>query len=412
MAEPLLVLVDTTIVGHLGTPQLAGLTLASNVVGVLVGLSIFLAYGTTATVSRRLGSGDRPGAIEGGIDGMALGALVGAVLAAALLVVAPGLLALYGSTAEATGHGVTYLRIVALGLPALLVMLAATGVLRGLQDTRTPLRVVVGINLLNIVLNLLFVYGFGWGIAGAAAGTALSQWLGAAVMGGVVLAGGRRLGVRPGLHPAGVLTAARAGGWLVVRSAVLQASITATTVAAAASGEVALAGHQVANTLWYTMVWALDAFAIAAQAMVGLRLGAGDVRGARTVLRRVLAWGVGSGVVVALTLLVARPALARAFTPDPAVHLVLDPTLVVLALVIPVGAVVFMLDGVLIGAGDARYLALANTIATAVHVPFVVAVVMSGGGLPSLWAAYGVWILARGVTLGVRARSDAWLVTG
>jgi Na+-driven multidrug efflux pump len=136
------------------------------------------------------------------------------------------------------------------------------------------------------------------------------------------------------------------------------------------------------------------------------------VRGARTVLRRVLTWGVGSGVVVALTLLVARPALARAFTPDPAVHLVLDPTLVVLALVIPVGAVVFMLDGVLIGAGDARYLALANTIATAVHVPFVVAVVMSGGGLPSLWAAYGVWILARGVTLGVRARSDAWLVTG
>ena len=200
MAEPLLVLVDTTIVGHLGTPQLAGLTLASNVVGVLVGLSIFLAYGTTATVSRRLGSGDRPGAIEGGIDGMALGALVGAVLAAALLVVAPGLLALYGSTAEATGHGVTYLRIVALGLPALLVMLAATGVLRGLQDTRTPLRVVVGINLLNIVLNLLFVYGFGWGIAGAAAGTALSQCLGAAVMGGVVLAG-----IIMGLASAGVI---------------------------------------------------------------------------------------------------------------------------------------------------------------------------------------------------------------
>ena len=412
VAEPLLVLVDTTIVGHLGTPQLAGLTLAANVLGVLVGISIFLAYGTTATVSRRLGAGDRRGAIAGGIDGMVLGALLGAALAAAVLAAAPQLLGLYGSTPEATAHGVTYLRIVVLGMPAQLVMLAATGVLRGLQDTRTPLRVVLAINLLNIVLNLVLVYGFGWGIAGAAAGTAVSQWLGASIMAAVVLAGGRRLGVTAGFHPAGVLDAARTGGWLVLRSLVLQGSITVTTFAAAAAGEVALAGHQVANTLWYTMVWGLDAFAIAAQAMVGLRLGASDVAGTRAVLRRVLRWGVGSGLVVAVALVATRPLLARVFTPDAAVHAALMPTLVVLAVIIPVGAVVFMLDGVLIGAGDARYLALANTVATAVHVPFALAVMAAGLGLPWLWGAYGVWIAARGATLVVRARGDAWLRTG
>lgn len=412
VAEPLLILVDTTIVGHLGTAQLAGLTLASNVVGVLVGLSIFLAYGTTATVARRLGAGDRRGALSGGMDGMVLGLLIGLALFLGLVVGAPSILGLYGSSPEATGYAATYLRIVALGLPAQLVSLASTGVLRGLQDTRTPLYVAVGVNLANIALNLTLVYGAGMGIAGAALGTALSQWAGATVLGATVLRGAARHGVR--FRPAfgGVLAAARSGGWLVLRAATLQAAITVTTFTASGMGEVALAGHQVAYSLWQTMAYALDAFAIAAQALIGLRLGAGDVAGTRRITRRVLVWGVGFGIVVGLLLVLARPVLGGLFTPDPRVHAVLMVTLVVLACIVPVGGVTFVLDGVLIGAGDARYLSLAGLLVTVIYTPLALVVRATDAGLAWLWAAYGVWIAARAVTLWLRARGTAWMVVG
>ncbi|MEA5153191.1 MATE family efflux transporter [Raineyella sp.] len=412
VAEPLLILADTTIVGHLGTAQLAGLTMASTVIGLLVGLSIFLAYGTTATVARLLGAGDRRGALAGGLDGMVLGLLIGVVLCVGLLVGAPAILRLYGSTPEATGYATTYLRLVGLGLPAQLVSLASTGVLRGLQNTRIPLLVAVGVNLVNIALNLTLVYGAGLGIAGAGIGTALSQWAGAAVLGTTVLRGAASHGVRFELRFGGVLAAARSGGWLILRAATLQVAIAVTTFTAAGMGEVALAGHQVAYSLWQTMAYALDAFAIAAQALIGLRLGAGDVTGTRRITRRVLVWGVGFGVVVGVALVLLRPVLGGLFTPDPRVHGVLMVTLVVLACIIPVGAVTFVLDGVLIGAGDARYLSLAGLLATAVYAPLALVVRATDAGLAWLWAAYGVWIAARAVTLWLRARGTAWMVVG
>ncbi|SDB92434.1 putative efflux protein, MATE family [Raineyella antarctica] len=412
VAEPILILVDTTIVGRLGTAQLAGLTLASNVIGVLVGLSIFLAYGTTATVGRRLGAGDRRGALAGGMDGMVLGLVIGLLLAAGLALAGPWLLGLYGSTPEATGYAGTYLRIVALGLPAQLVSLASTGVLRGLQDTRTPLWVAIGVNLANIALSLTLVYGVGLGIAGAAIGTAVAQWGGATVLGLTVLRGAARNDVRFRPRLGGVLRAARAGGWLVLRAATLQAAITVTTFTAAGMGEASLAGHQVAYALWQTMTYALDAFAIAAQALIALRLGAGDVAGARRITRRVLVWGVGFGLLVGLVLVALRPVLIGFFSADPGVHDVLMVTLVVLACVVPIGGVTFVLDGVLIGAGDARYLSLVGLLVTLVYTPLALAVRATGAGLAWLWAGYGVWIAARALTLWLRARGTAWMQVG
>lgn len=405
-------LADTFIVGHLGTPHLGGLTLASNVVGVVVGLSVFLAYGTTAMVSRRLGAGDRGGALASGVDGMVLGALLGLGVAAVLVPLAPAVIGLYGASAEVTALGADYLRIVAWGFPALLVILASTGVLRGLQDTRTPLLVVVSINLLNIALNVALVYGAGWGIAGAAAGTTLSQWVGAALLGGAVLRGARAEGVRLRLNPLGVLAAARLGGWLVVRNAALQAALVMTTITAASLGTTALAGHQVVNTLWHTITYGVDAFAIAAQALVGLRLGAGDVRGARGVLGRVIAWGVGFGLVVGAALVLARAPLAATFSPDAAVQDAARAAILVLAVLAPIGAVAFQLDGVLIGAGDARFLALAGLVTTGLYAPFVFAVWATGVGLVWLWMAYGAWLVFRSVVLGLRTRGDAWARTG
>lgn len=412
IAEPLLVLADTLVVAHLGTPQLGGLTIGGSVLGIVVGLSVFLAYGTTATVARRIGAGDRAGALAGGLDGIALGLGLGVLAAVVLVPFAPQILGWYGASPQVTGYGVAYLRIVALGLPAQLVILASTGVLRGLQDTRTPLRVVVTINLLNIALNVFLVLGLGWGIEGAAAGTAFAQWVGAAVLVGVVIRGARRAGVPLRPHPVGILGAARLGGWLVVRNASLQAALALTTVTAASLGTVALAGHQVVVTLWAVVCYALDAFAIAAQAMVGLRLGGGDVAGARGILRRVLAWGVGFGLVMGLALAAVRHPVTGLFGSDPAVQDAAASALLVLAILAPVGAIAFQLDGILIGAGDARFLALAGIATTGAYVPFALAVMHTGAGLAWLWAAYGVWLAARSAALGLRTRGEAWLRTG
>lgn len=380
--------------------------------GIVIGLSVFLAYGTTAMVSRRIGAGDRAGALAGGLDGLALGLIIGVAAAVVIVVGAPGILSWYGGTPEVTALGVQYLRIVALGLPAQMLMLASTGVLRGLQDTRTPLRVVVSINLLNIALNVLLVLGLGFGIQGAAVGTAVSQWVGASIMAGLVLRGAAREGVPLRPRPAGVLAAARLGGWLVLRNGSLQAALALTTVTAASLGTVALAAHQVVATIWALVAHGLDAFAIAAQAMVGLRLGGGDTAAARGVLRRVLAWGVGFGAVIGVALALTRTPLARLFGTDTAVQDAAAAALLVLALAAPIGAIAFQFDGILIGAGDARFLAFAGIATTAVYAPFALAVMNTGAGLVWLWAAYCVWLAARSAALGWRTRGTTWMRTG
>lgn len=412
LVEPLLVLADTWVVGRLGTAPLAGLTVASTVVGVLIGLSIFLAYGTTATVSRRLGAGDRRGALARGLDGMVLGALLGATFAVGLLAAASAIVGWFGASPAAAGHAVTYLRVVGFGLPGQLVILAATGVLRGLQDTRTPLLVMASMNLANVALNIALVLGAGLGIAGAALGTAISQWGGAAAMTAVVLRAAAAHGVHLRLHPGGILGSARSGLWLILRTGTLQVAIVATTATAAGAGESALAAHQVTASLWTTTAYVLDALAIAAQAMIGLRLGAGDFTGTRAVTRRVVTWGAGFGAVVGALLAAARPLLSTFFTADPAVQGLLAATILVLAAFAPVGGVAFALDGVLIGAGDARYLALAGAVVTALYLPAALTVHLTDAGLAWLWVAYGGWIAARAVALWQRARGEAWLRPG
>ncbi len=412
VSEPLMVLADSAFVGHLGVAELAGLGIAGSVVSLLVGLSVFLAYGTTATVGRRLGAGDRPGALGAGIDGMALGLMLGAALGVGVAVLAGEIPRWYGATDAVARAAASYLRIVGFSLPGALVVLAATGVLRGLQDTRTPLVVAVSANLLNIALNATLIYGAGLGIAGAALGTTLAQSAAAVVLGGAVLRTARAAGVAPGVHPGPILAAARSGSWLVIRSASLQGAIVAATATATRLGPSALAAHQVTNALWTFLCYALDASAIACQALIGNRLGAGEIAETRAIMGRSIGWGLAFGVVTAAALALVRPALGPLFTPDPSVQGFLLGSVLVLAAIVPVGAVVFVLDGVLIGAGDARYLALANSIATACFLPMTAFVPGDAGGLVWLWVAYGGYMCVRGVTLVVRARTDAWLRVG
>ena len=259
VAEPLFLLADAAIVGHLGTPQLAGLGIAAVVLQTAVGLCVFLAYGTTASVARRVGAGDQKGALVQGVDGVWLAVLIGVVVTVLGLALTGPLVGAFGAGSSVEGFATTYLRIAWLGTIPLLVMLATTGVLRGLQDTRTPLVVAVLGNGVNIVLNLLLVYGVGafdgLGIAGSAIGTVLAQVLSALALLVVVVRGARASGASLAPDLPGIRSAGRAGVPLVIRTITLRASLLVTTVAVTvgASGPdrtVALATHQIAITLW------------------------------------------------------------------------------------------------------------------------------------------------------------------
>ncbi|MFI1384320.1 MATE family efflux transporter [Embleya sp. NPDC020886] len=413
VAEPLFVLVDSAIIGRLGTPQLAGLGVAGTMLTTLVNLCVFLAYATTAAVARLMGAGDPRAAIRQGLDGVWLAALLGVVLLVVGLVGAPWIVSAFGASDSATPHAVTYLRIGSLGIPAMLIVLAATGVLRGLQDTRTPLVVAVLGFGANLLLNLGFVYGLHWGIAGSAWGTVLAQTAMALVYLVTVVRGARRHGAALRPDPAGIRASASAGAPLFVRTVSLRAILIVATVAATRMGDTSIATHQVAWQIWTFLAFAMDALAIAAQAIVGRALGAGDARGARAATRRMLVWGVWTGVLFAIVVVAARPLYIPLFSTDPAVRDLLAGTLLAVAALQPPAGAVFVLDGVLIGAGDGRYLALTMPIVLAAFCAALGTVLALGGGLIAVWWwAIGTFMVSRALLLGRRAYGDAWLVTG
>ncbi|MEU0937162.1 MATE family efflux transporter [Embleya sp. NPDC005971] len=413
VAEPLFVLVDSAIIGRLGTPQLAGLGVAGTMLTTLVNLCVFLAYATTAAVARLMGAGDPRAAIRQGLDGVWLAALLGVVLLVVGLVGAPWIVSAFGASDSAAPHAVTYLRIGSLGIPAMLIVLAATGVLRGLQDTRTPLVVAVLGFGANLLLNLGFVYGLHWGIAGSAWGTVLAQTAMALVYLVTVVRGARRHGAALRPDPAGIRASASAGAPLFVRTVSLRAILIVATVAATRMGDTSIATHQVAWQIWTFLAFAMDALAIAAQAIVGRALGAGDARGARAATRRMLVWGVWTGVLFAIVVVAARPLYIPLFSTDPAVRDLLAGTLLAVAALQPPAGAVFVLDGVLIGAGDGRYLALTMPIVLAAFCAALGTVLALGGGLIAVWWwAIGTFMVSRALLLGRRAYGDAWLVTG
>ncbi|MFS2089467.1 MATE family efflux transporter [Paenarthrobacter nicotinovorans] len=417
IAEPLFLLADSAIVGHLGVDQLAGVGLASTILHTAVGLMVFLAYSTTPAVARAIGDGKLGKALAAGRDGVWLALLLGLVLAVVGFVAAEPLVGFMGASGDVQGFAVDYLRWSMPGLAAMLLIFAGTGVLRGLQDTRTPLVVATAGFAVNIALNVFLVYGLNMSVTGSAIGTSIAQWAMAAVYLVMVGRNARQHGVslRPDWH--GIRAMTKVGSWLMLRTLSLRLAILATVLVVTAQGAVNLAAHQLAMTIFSFLAFALDALAIAAQALIGKELGARNAARARELTRTMIRWGTGFGVITGILLAVAAPWVGYIFTADSGVRSALTVALWVLALGQPLAGYVFVLDGVLIGAGDARYLAIAGVVNLAVYLPLLVAVhqLRPGGeaGLLWLWAAFALgYMLARAVTLGLRARTDRWMVLG
>ncbi|WP_461067369.1 MATE family efflux transporter [Streptomyces pseudoechinosporeus] len=412
VVEPLFLMADSAIVGHLGTPQLAGLGVASALLTTAVSIFVFLAYATTAAVARRVGAGDLQAAIRQGMDGIWLALLLGAAIIAVVIPTAPALVELFGASDTAAPYATTYLRISALGIPAMLVVLAATGVLRGLQDTKTPLYVAIAGFIANGALNAGLVYGADLGIAGSAWGTVIAQCGMAAVYLAVVVRGARKHGASLRPDAAGIRACAQAGTPLLIRTLSLRAILMITTGVAARLGDADIAAHQIILGLWNLLAFALDAIAIAGQAIIGRHLGAGDAQGARDACRRMVDWGIAVGVVLGVLVIVTRPLFVPLFTSDSVVKDAALPALVVVALSQPVCGIVFVLDGVLMGAGDGTYLARAMLVTLAVFTPAALLVPVLGGGLTALWGAMTLMMTMRMLTLWLRSRSGRWIVTG
>ncbi len=420
IAEPLFVLTDTALVGHLGAEPLAGLGIGSAILQTAIGLLIFLAYATTPAVARRLGAGDRPGAIRGGIDGLWLALGIGVIIVALGVPSSRWLVELFGATEPVAVAAETYLSISLWGMPAMLIVIAATGLFRGLQDTKTPLVVAVAGFALNALLNVLFIYGLGLGIAGSALGTVVAQWSMALVYLVIAVGAAKASGttVRPGLS--GVRSAAGSGFWLLLRTASLRAAMLATVYVATGFGVTQLAALQIALTLFSMLAFALDALAIAGQAMIGHGLGAEDVPLVASITRRLIFHGLLGGVALGIVIAALAWVIGPVFTSDAAVQALLTGTLLVMAIGVPLAGFVFVLDGVLIGAGDARYLAITGSLNLIAYLPLLIWVDLAwvnvAGPNPDLlwlWAAFGFGYMgARALTLGLRMRGTRWLVTG
>jgi putative MATE family efflux protein len=412
VAEPLYVLVDTAVVGHLGTPELAGVAIASSILLSAYALCIFLAYGTTASVARLLGAGEDRAAAHEAVQGLWLALLLGTALALLGFAFGPALVSLLGGEGEVAEHALLYLRISLFGLPALLAVLAGTGYLRGLQDTRTPLVIAIATATANLVAEVVLIYGFGFGVGASALTTVAVQWAAAAVYTRAIVRPARRLAVALAPDGPSLRRLLVVAGTLVVRTSALRSALVLATAVAARIGTTEVAAHQIAFEIWSALALALDALAIAAQAMVGRHLGASDAPSARAAGNRILELGVAAGVVAGLAIAAVHDVLPDLFTDDPDVAHLTAFVLWYVAALQPLNGLVFALDGLLIGAGDMRFLAEAMAAAAVVFAVAAGVVLATGAGLGWLWVAIGVFMAARAVPLLARWRGTAWAIEG
>ncbi len=414
LISPALMLSDSAIIGHWSTDSLAGLALAQTIIQTIVGLCIFLAYSTTAAVSRAIGSGQRRSALQSGVDAIWLGAVLGLIASLITWFLSDWLISCYHTQGMVASEAVSYLRIVSLGLPAILVVQAATGILRGFHDTLTPMIVAIGGAIVNVPLSIGLVHLAGWGAAGAAFGTIVCEFGMMIALTAVVTRQcvQENVSLRP--RADGMLSAWKSGLPLLVRTISLRICLIALSAAILRIGTTQLAAHQIVWNLWNLLANALDALAIAAQAMIGTLLGAQDRKQVTQVSKRILIWGVIGGTGGALILLISSFIVPSLFSPDPAVQAAISTVLIIVVIGQPLSGFAFVADGILMGADDGIYLAKLMAVTMIVFLPVLWLTVRYSPGanwaLMAVWVVWSAWFMGvRSCGLWLRIRTDRWM---
>ena len=409
-AEPLYLLADTAMVGHLGTEELAALAIAATLLAGTFTLFNFLTYGTTAQVARYHGAGQELAAGRIAAQSLWLSSAIGIGLTALLAGLAVPLVDLMGGDGRVGELAVDYLRIGSFGLPFALIALAGQGYLRGVSDLRTPLVIVVVANAANVVLNVVFIYGLDWGLSGSAAATVVAQaGMGAAFVWALLAAPADSR--RPSLERMRPL--ARIGTEIFVRTTALYASFLVASAMLARIGEDSLGAHQIAFQLFVFLALVLDAIAIAGQVIVGRTLGAGNADAAHAAARRMIEWAVLAGAAFGLVMLALIDVIPRAFTSDPDVIDRAQEIWPLFALMQPANGAVFALDGILIGAGDTRFLMYGMLAASfGFYVPVALLALALDWGIVGVWVGLVGLIAVRLGTCAWRFRSRRWALVG
>ena len=413
-AEPLYLLIDGIVVGRLGRAELAALGAGSLVLLVLGTQMNFLSYGTTARASRLHGAGRTRQAVDEGVQASWIAVAVGLLVVAAVYLFMGPITRTLAADPQVAADAAVWLRVAVWGIPLILLTAAGNGWMRGVQRVRTPLVLVVCGVISSLLACLLLVPGVGpfpaLGLLGSAVANLLGQTITAA---GFVIALVRTR--PPSLAPRTdvIVSQLRMGADLVIRTASFQVTFAVATTTAAVAGVATLGAHHLAQQTWSLYALILDSVAIAAQSLVGAALGAGGVERSRRIAHAVLWWSIGLGVVLALLTLVLRSQIADLLTSDPAVAGQLRIALLSMAAVLVPAAVVFGLDGVLLGAGDTAYLRTSTVVAAVgCFLPVLLAAHHLRWGLPGIWAGMGAFIVARLVAVTIRTRGDGWIVTG
>ena len=402
-ADPLVSLVDTAFVGQLGPTPLAALGVNASIFSMAFVIFNFLAYGTTPRVGRAVGDDDMAKAGRVVIQALTLAIVAGLLALAAIELAAGPILTVMGATGEMREPALTYLRIRALAGPAVLLISAGRGSFRGYQDTRTPMVVTIGLNIVNLILDPLLIFGLGWGLAGAAIATATAQWCGALGFVFLLLVNRREeLGIEIAAPDPGELLGFLRIGWeMFMRTAALVGTMTLATAVAARIGVVAVAAHQVANQLWLFLALVVDALAVSGQALVSKHLGRDDPTEARAVADRLLQWGIALGVLLALGFAALRPWLPGWFSDDPeTVAAVLD-IFIFVALLQPLNGLVFVWDGIFMGAEAFSFLAKAMFLSALAAAAVLLLVRPMGWGLTGVWWGITTLMLTRIATLAI-----------
>ncbi len=412
-AEPLYLLFDLAVVGRLGALSLAGLAIGALVMGVLSSQLTFLSYGTTARAARFYGAGDRTAAVAEGVQATWLALGIGLTILAAVQLTAVPLVSALAAGGDIAATALPWIRIASLAVPAILVAAAGNGWMRGVQDTMRPLRYVVVGFAVAAVLCPTLVYGwFGapaLGLAGSAIANVVGQWLAAVLFFRALLV--ERVPIRP--QPAVLRAQLVMGRDLVVRTMAFQACFISAGAVAARFGAAAVAAHQVVLQLWSFLALVLDSLAIAAQSLVGAALGAGQVAHAKSVAWRVTLFSTVAGAVLAATFALGSSVLPAVFTDDRSVLDEIGVPWWFLVAQLPVAGVVFALDGVLLGAGDARFMRTATLVSALVgFLPLIWLSLVFGWGLLGIWSGLSTFMVLRLVFVGWRALSGRWLVPG